>query len=80
MWNNLTPEKQEEIASNNEHRSIEIYHENGKEVNPIPKNIHCIVYCHGSNTHGWVEISNPDELGLEAIIAQSWILISDLKS
>lgn len=77
-WKNLPSIQQERVASKNEHRSIEIYHENGKEVNSIPENKHCIVYCHGANTHGWTEINHPNELGLEALISQSWILISEL--
>ncbi len=80
IWNKLSEVEQEKVASKNECNSIQIYDESGKEANPIPEHAHCIVYCHGSNTHGWAEINKPDELGLDALIAESWILVSDLKS
>lgn len=53
----------------------------GKEENPIPDNTHCIVYCCNSNgsTEGWTEIKKLDDLGLEALIAQKWIAVADLK-
>lgn len=75
-WSKLSAREQERIASKNEHRATKIY-QDGKEDKPIPV-ANCIVYCHGTNTHGWIEINNPDELGFEALIAESWILVADL--
>lgn len=51
---------------------IEIY-ENGKEINPIPKNVKVTVYCESSNEEGFACNVTTDEMGLEALIAKSWI-------
>lgn len=77
-WQSMDYKEQEKIASINESNSTEIYTKDGEADNDIPENTHCIVYCHGTNTHGWAEINKTSDLGLEALIAKSWIKISDL--
>jgi len=56
-----------------------IYSE-GKEENPMPENTKLTVYCEGNNIEdrGFIENVTTDEMGLEALIAKSWIKQSDL--
>lgn len=52
----------------------EIYDANGNEVNWIPVNTPCYVWCsNGSDEEGFAEVECSDELGLNALIAKSWI-------
>lgn len=71
-WKSLSHKQQETIVTNNEDRATSI------DNADIPENEHCIVYCHADNTHGWQEINKADDLGLNALVARSWIKISDL--
>lgn len=77
-WQSLSANEQEKVVSDNEDNSTQIYSD-GKADNNIPEKTHLIVYCHGTNSHGWLEITKTEQLGLEALIAQSWIKVEDLK-
>lgn len=48
-------------------------YENGEEVNPMPDNIKLCVYCEGKEDTGFICNATNKELGLEALIANSWI-------
>lgn len=54
--------------------------DSGKEINPLPDNVKLTVYCEGEkvNDRGFVENVTSSELGLEYLIAHSWILQEDL--
>lgn len=57
----------------NLNRFNEIYAE-GKEHNPVPKNTPVIVYCNnGGDEVGWLDVNEISELGLQQLIAKSWI-------
>ena len=58
---------------------IEIYDENGEEINPIPEDHKVTVYCESDKIKGFVENSFKDKLGFEALITKKWILHSHLK-
>jgi hypothetical protein len=58
---------------------IEIYDAQGNEVNPIPEDKMVTVYCEGTFERGFVENTLGSEIGLEALIAKSWILQDHLK-
>lgn len=51
-----------------------------KEANPLPEGVKLTVYCEGNtaDSKGFSENVTSDELGLNALIAHSWILQSDL--
>lgn len=56
-----------------------IYDEAGNEINPIPQDKKVTVYCEGTNERGFIENTLGSKLGFHELIAQSWILHSDLK-
>ena len=60
---------------------INIYDDEGNEINPIPEDKKVTVYCEGTNLgdRGFIENSLKSKLGFEALIAKSWILHKDLK-
>lgn len=47
--------------------------------NKMPENVKLTVYCKGSNDEGFLINVTSGELGLEALIAQKWIIHSDLE-
>lgn len=47
--------------------------------NKIPENVKLTVYCKGANDEGFLINMTSDELGLEALIAQKWIIHSELE-
>jgi len=63
----------EENVTNNLNRFYEIYPES-EEENKIPDNTPVIIYCsNGSDVEGWLAVDDQYELGLELLIAKSWI-------
>lgn len=50
------------------------------ESNPIPENVRVTVFCNGTNLEdrGFAENVLSSDLGLNALIAESWILQTDL--
>jgi len=48
--------------------------------NKIPENVKLTVFCQGSNDEGFLINVTSDELGLEALIAQKWIIHSELET
>lgn len=57
----------------------EVYDEKGEEINPIPDNVKLTVYCdNDEDERGFLENVTSDKMGLEALIAQKWILQSEL--
>lgn len=47
--------------------------------NKMPENVKLTVYCEGSDDSGFLINMTSDELGLEALIAQKWIIHSELE-
>jgi hypothetical protein len=60
-------------------RFVPIYRD-GKEINPIPENVAITVYCERSDDCGFIENITHDQMGIEELIAKSWILQDDLDS
>lgn len=56
-----------------------IYNAEGKEVNPLPKDVKVTVYCKGNYDEGFIYDILEIELGLEALIAKKWILQTELE-
>jgi len=52
----------------------------GKDENKMPENVKLTVYCKGTNDEGFLVNMTSDELGLEALIAQKWIIHSELEA
>jgi len=52
----------------------------GKEINPIPKDRKVTVWCEGTNEGGFACNVTADEMGLEALIAKSWIYEDELQT
>lgn len=52
----------------------------GNEINPMPEGVKLTVYCEGDNieSRGFLEDVTTSEMGLDALIAYSWILQSEL--
>jgi hypothetical protein len=48
-------------------------YKDGKEENPIPKDRKVTVWCEGTEEQGFACNVTANEMGLEALIAQSWI-------
>ena len=48
--------------------------------NKMPENVKLTVYCKGTNDEGFLINMTSDELGLEALIAKSWIIHSELEA
>lgn len=48
--------------------------------NKMPKNVKLTVYCKGSEDEGFLINMTSDELGLETLIAQKWIIHSELEA
>jgi len=57
----------------------DIYDENGNEINPIPQGVRITVYCKSDKDEGFADNVTSDELGLNALIARSWILEDELR-
>lgn len=60
------------------HSFVSIYDADGKELNALPKEVKLTVYCKGTHEEGFLYNVKSDELGLEALIAEKWILQTDL--
>jgi hypothetical protein len=58
----------------------DIYPKDKKEENKMPEKIKLTVYCKGTNDEGFLVNMTSDELGLEALIAQKWIIHSELEA
>lgn len=58
---------------------IDIYPKDKNWENKMPENVKLTVYCKGTNEEGFLMNVTSDELGLEALIAQKWIVHSDLE-
>lgn len=57
-------------------------YQDGKKINPIPDNVAVTVYCNGgddSENVGFCCNCTTDEMGLELLIAKSWILEDELQ-
>jgi hypothetical protein len=48
--------------------------------NKIPEDVKLTVYCKGTSDEGFTINVTNDELGLEALIAQKWIIHSELEA
>jgi len=48
--------------------------------NKMPEKVKLTVYCKGTNDEGFLVNMTSDELGLEALIAQKWIVHSELEA
>lgn len=60
-------------VTNNLHKFNEIY-KDGKEDNKIPENTPVIIYCsNDKDVSGWLAVDDKYELGIELLIAKSWI-------
>lgn len=57
----------------------QIYDENGNEINPIPEGVKITVYCKSDQDEGFADNVTRAELGLNALIARSWILEDELR-
>ena len=55
------------------------YGDDFKYVNKMPENVKLTVYCKSSNEEGFLINVKSDELGLEALIVQKWIIHSELE-
>lgn len=54
-------------------------YENGNEVNPIPENVKITIYCEHNEYDGFVFNTTSDKLGIQSLIAEKWILHSELE-
>ena len=48
--------------------------------NKMPEKVKLTVYCKGTNDEGFLVNMTSDDLGLEALIAQKWIIHSELEA
>lgn len=48
--------------------------------NPMPEKVKLTVYCKGDNDEGFLINVTYDEIGLEELIAQKWIIHSELET
>lgn len=55
-------------------------YKDGKEINPIPKDRKVTVWCDGANEEGFACNVTASEMGLEALIAKSWIYEDELQA
>ena len=81
----MTPEEKENdrvvrICFNHLDKFTDIYPEKGNE-NKMPEGVKLTVYCDGGNidSEGFLINMMSDELGLEALIANKWIIHSELE-
>ncbi len=58
---------------------ISIYDEKGNEVNPIPDGVPVTVYCDSDRDRGFCINDITYNMGLELLIARSWIVHSELE-
>ena len=58
----------------------DIYPKDKKEENKMPEKVKLTVYCKSTNDEGFLVNMTSDELGLEALIAQKWIIHSELEA
>ena len=75
----IEEEKAVRICYDNLDKFTDIYSE-GKDENKIPDNVKLTVFCKGSSDEGFLINVTSDELGLEALIAQKWIIHSELET
>ena len=80
----MTPEEIEEnkvvqLCYDHLDKFIDIYPKDKNWENKMPENIKLTVYCKGANEEGFLINMTSDELGLESLIAQKWIVHSDLE-
>ena len=70
-----------EIQRNHMDKFTLIHDKEGTEVNPIPKDVRVTVYCDDEpGGNAWLVLNTTvKELGLEELIAVSWILEEDLQ-
>ncbi len=47
--------------------------------NKMPEKVKLTVYCKGTNDEGFLVNMTSDELGIQALIAQKWIIHSELE-
>ena len=57
----------------------EIYPKDGSKENPIPENIRVTVLCESKKESGFLIGMKKSEMGLQLLIASSWILHSELE-
>jgi len=55
-------------------------YQNGEEINKIPDGVKITVYCDDFDESGFVENITHDQMGMEELIAKSWILQSELEN
>jgi hypothetical protein len=67
------------ICYGNLDKFTDIYTKDKKEENKMPEKVKLTVYCKGSNDEGFLINMTCEELGLEALIAQKWIIHSELE-
>lgn len=58
----------------------DIYPKDKQEENEMPEKVKLTVYCKGQHQEGFLVNVTSDELGLEAFIAQKWIIHSELEA
>jgi hypothetical protein len=73
-----------QLCYDNLDKFIDIYpkDKNANELrweNKMPEKVKLTVYCKGTNNEGFFMNMTSDELGLEALIAQKWIIHSELE-
>lgn len=51
----------------------------GNELNRMPENVQITVFCKGSDEEGFLINTTSDELGFQALIAEKWIIHSELE-
>lgn len=67
------------IAAKHDTVMHQVYGPEGTEENPVPDNTPCFVYfSNDGDTEGWLRIENHDDMGLNALIARSWITEKEL--
>lgn len=58
---------------------VDIYPKDLNLENKMPKNVKLTVFCKGSNDEGFLINMTYEEIGLEALIAQKWIVHTELE-
>lgn len=70
--------KAEEINKYIEH--FKPIYKNGERINPMPKNTKITVWCdNGDDEQGFAYNTTTYDMGINCLIAQKWILQSDLE-
>lgn len=65
----------------NEHidKFVKIYDDNGNQVNPVPTDKKVTVWCESNIEQGFACNVTVDEMGIEILIARSWIYEDELQ-